>query len=413
MWYRFGTVGTEPWDKGMSFMHHPPRVALVHDWLTGMRGGEKVLEVFADLFPDAPIYTLVHEPGSVSPAIESHPIHTSRLQRVPGATKRYRHFLPVMPRLIESFRLEPVDLVLSCSSCVAKSIIAPPGAVNASYVLSPMRYIYDRYDDYFSPARAGMATRWAMRALRGRLQRWDIATARRADHMVAISTFIADRIRRLYGRNSPIIHPPVDTERFAGARRPADDYYLMVTALVPYKNVDLAIDAFRGLDRKLVIAGSGPMEERLRRTVPKNVTLLGWVDDDQIPDLVAGARAFLMPNVEDFGIAPVEAMAAGRPVIALGEGGVRDTVWDRRALESHSSSRGVLQAPAAPTGLFFHEATPESLARAIAQFEREEDSFDPAVTAAWAEEFSLAKFRRRIVGWLDGLLAESAQVAAA
>jgi glycosyltransferase involved in cell wall biosynthesis len=388
----------------------PIRVALVHDWLTGMRGGEKVLEVFADLFPDAPIYTLVHEPGSVSSAIESHPIHTSVLQRVPGAVQRYRHFLPLMPKLIESFRLPPVDLALSCSSCVAKSISPPPGAVSASYVLSPMRYIYDRYDDYFSADKAGWLTRTAMRAVRRPLQEWDIRTACRADHMVAISSFIADRIHRLYRRQCPIIHPPVDTQRFTSraGREPADDYYLMVTALVPYKNVDVAIEAFRLLDRRLVIAGSGPMADRLRDSAPPNVSFLGWVDDDQIPSLVARSRAFLMPNVEDFGIAPVEAMAAGRPVIAFGDGGVLDTVRD---LDRHR--RGAFPASASPTGLFFQTMSPRALADAVLRFEREEDAFDPVSIANWAREFDVAHFRQRIIQWLEQITQPTARRAAA
>lgn len=381
------------------------RVALVHDWLTGMRGGEKVLEVFAEMFPDAPIYTMLHKPGSVSKTIESHEIRTSALQRIPGAVNRYRHFLPIMPRLVEQMRVEPVDLLLSCSSCVAKSILPPPGATNASYILSPMRYIYDRYDDYFSPSKAGLATRVAMRCVRGSLQRWDIRTASRVEHLCGISTFIGDRIQRLYNRECSIIHPPVEAKRFASALREPEDYYVMVTALVPYKNVEIAIEAFRLLDRRLIIAGSGPMEARLRAIAPPNVTMLGWVEDEEIPNLVAGARAFLMPNVEDFGIAPVEAMSAGRPVIAFGQGGVRDTIrdLDRWRAGRLTSPFGGSEASIhrLPTGLFFHEMTPESLADAVLRFEAEMDVFQPSAIAAWAEEFSTPKFRRKIASWVS------------
>ncbi len=300
-------------------MANPRRVVLVHDWLTGMRGGEKVLEVFADLFPDAPIYTLIHQPGSLSPKLEARRIVTSRLQRLPLGVSKYRYYLPVLPRLIEQLAIEPCDLVLSTSSCVAKGAIAPPGALHASYILSPMRYIYDRYDDYFGPGKAGLITRSAMRMVRPKLQRWDIESAKRLDHISAISTFIADRIKRYYDRSVPVIHPPVDTSRFQSAKRTQGDYYLVVSALVPYKNVDLAMDAFAGLDRKLVIAGGGPMLDQLRSRATSNVNVMGWVDDAQLTGLVAGCRAFIFPQVEDFGIAPVEAMAAGKPVIALGQ----------------------------------------------------------------------------------------------
>jgi glycosyltransferase involved in cell wall biosynthesis len=375
-----------------------------------MRGGEKVLEIFARLFPDAPIYTLVHEPGSVSGDIESHPIITSPLQKVPGAIQRYRNFLPVMPWLIDHLRIAPVDLVLSCSSCVAKSAIAPQGALHASYVLSPMRYIYDRYDDYFSPRRAGWATRVAMRSVRGRLQRWDQATADRADSMVAISSFIAQRIRQVYDRQTPVIFPPVNTDRFTPSNTPPRDYYLMVTALVPYKNVDLAIDAFRQLDRPLVVAGSGPMLPKLKQLAPPNVTFLGWVPDEQIPDLVAGCRAFLMPNVEDFGIAPIEAMAAGRPVIALGEGGVRDTIVDLDRFTAGTFSNN--QSLAGPTGLFFDQPTPEALAEAIRRFEQVEQQFCPQDIARWAQTFGEERFKKEIAAWIQSVVGRTSSIAA-
>lgn len=392
------------------------RVALVHDWLTGMRGGEKCLEVFADLFPKAPIYTLLHVPGSVSASIESHEIRTSWLQKVPSATQRYRYFLPLMPRLIESLKVEPVDLVLGTSTCVAKSIIPPPGAKSLCYVNSPMRYLYDRYDDYFGKGKAGIVTRAAMRMLRGRLQRWDVATSARVDSMVGNSTFIAERIRRVYGRECRVIHPPVDTQRFAQARRDAEDYYLMVTALVPYKNVEVALDAFRLLDRRLVIAGSGPLEAKLRAAAPPNVELLGWVDDDDIPRLVSGCRAFLMPNVEDFGIAPVEAMAAGRPVIALGQGGVRDTVrdldrWRTGRLPSRVGANKSSEH-CAPTGLFYPDSSASSLADAILRYESEMAMFESDPIALWAEEFGYEPFRRRILAWIDEVMEPRSAIAA-
>lgn len=372
------------------------KVALVHDWLTGMRGGEKVLEQLCRLFPDAPLYTLLHVPGSVSEVIEARPIHTSLLQRLPGAARHYRHALPLMPALIESLRLEPVDLVISTSSCVAKSVRVPRGARHAAYIFSPMRYLYDRYEDYFTAGRSNWPTRVAMRCARGPLRSWDIATSARPHSLAAISDFVAARIHRWYGRAAQVIPPPVDIERFAARSRAPDDYYLMVTALVPYKRIDIAIEAFRGTPRRLVIAGSGPLARRLATNLPRNVELLGWVPDERLPDLVAGCRAFLMPNVEDFGIAAVEAMAAGRPVIAAAEGGARQTVRDLDRWRA-----GQLSGPLGPSGLFQAGPTSHDLRAAIDRFERNQASFQPEPIQRWARSFAPARFHRSLMTWLE------------
>lgn len=375
-------------------MSLPQRVTLVHDWLTGMRGGEKVLEVFCQLFPDAPIHTLVHVPGSVSPVIESHRIVASPLKHLPGSGRHYRYYLPLMPALVESMRLRECDLVLSTSSAVVKGVRAPGNARHAAYVFSPMRYLYDRYDDYFAAGRSGRATRMAMRLCRGPLRAWDRATARRITSMRTISRFVATRIREAYGFTPPVIYPPVDTARFARHSRAVDDYYLMVCALVPYKNVDVAIEAFRGTGRRLIVAGSGPLFASLKATCPPNVELRGWVDDSELLDLVAGCRAFLFPNVEDYGIAPVEAMAAGRPVIALAAGGGLETVVD-------PETNG--DAYPHPTGVFFDRAEPAALAEAIARFEREESHFRPARIREWARRFDRQVFIDRVTHWLRGI----------
>ncbi|MFO0946723.1 MAG: hypothetical protein U1D30_12370 [Planctomycetota bacterium] len=279
------------------------RVALVHDWLTGMRGGEKVLEAFADLFPNAPIYTLLYREGSVSETLASRVIHTSRLQRLPFAISKYRYYLPLLPRFIEQLQLAPVDLVLSTSSCVAKGIVPPAGSIHASYVHSPMRYIYDRHDDYFSVGRSTIAARLAMRIFRRYLQDWDIRTTDRVDRLVANSSFVSWRIWSLYGRDATVINPPVNADEFHRARRTPEDYYLMVSALVPYKNVDVAMEAFRLLDRRLVVAGSGPLLDSLRENCPKNVELRGWVDAGELPSLVAG-WGFSPLNVKTLASAP-------------------------------------------------------------------------------------------------------------
>lgn len=370
------------------------RVVLVHDWLTGMRGGEKVLEIFCRLFPSAPLYTLVHQPGSVSETIERRPIVTSGLDSLPGGRRNYRYFLPLMPWFIERMRLPPCDLVLSVSSCVAHGVTPPPGARSASYILSPMRYVYDQFDEYFQPGRSGLSTRLAVRLVRRPLQAWDRMANQRADSVVAISHFVADRIDKAYGRPAAVIAPPVDVHRFGEARSTPGDYYLMVTALAPYKNVDRAIEAFRGLNSRLVIAGSGPMLDRLRASCPANVELLGWVDDDSLTRLVAGCRAFLFPNVEDFGIAAVEAMAAGKPVLALGAGGALDTVVPL----------DVSQPKRPATGLFLESSTPESIRAGVARFEAASDRFDPASIRQWAQRFSEERFERQVKQWLAGVL---------
>jgi glycosyltransferase involved in cell wall biosynthesis len=367
-----------------------------------MRGGEKVLEVFAGLFPGAAIYTMVHVPGSVSPAIESHRIVTSGLQRLPFAARHYRRYLPLMPWYASRLRIEPVDLAISVSTCVAKGMPVPPGARHAAYVNTPMRYLYDRYDDYFRPGRAGWATRAAMRLLRHPLRRWDRSSAARCDSMAANSTFVASRIRRYYGRAATIIHPPVDVARFRAAMRDPQDFYLMVGALVPYKNISTAINAFRMLERRLIIVGSGPLYRQLKADSPPNVEVRGWVDDSEVAALVASCRAFLVTGVEDFGIAPVEAMAAGRPVVALGRGGVRDSVRDFDRV-----ARGELAGPLGATGLFYRYDDPLELAGAVRRFERLEDQFDPDDISAWAGRFDRPRFEQEIRRWLDEVINSS------
>lgn len=316
-----------------------PRVALVHDWLTGMRGGEKVLEVLCGLFPEAPIYTLFHVPGSVSAAIERHPIHTSFLQRAPGARRHYRRYLPLFPAAIEDFDLGGYDLVVSTSHCVAKGALAPPGAFHLCYCHTPMRYAWDQERAYF-PRRTGLAARLRGMAL-ARLREWDVASAPRVDLFVANSRFVAQRIRRYYGRDAEVVHPPVDVAFFAPApgsaeaphRSPAGPgapggYCLVVAALAPYKRLDWAIDACEHAGVELRIVGDGPERERLARRAGPRTRLLGRVDGPALRDLYRGALCLLQPGVEDFGIAAVEALAAGTPVVALGRGGVLDIVED-------------------------------------------------------------------------------------
>jgi glycosyltransferase involved in cell wall biosynthesis len=309
-----------------------PRVALVHDWLTGMRGGEKVLEVIASLFPKAPIYTLFHFPGSVSQALESHPVHTSFLQRAPGLRGRYRSYLPLFPVAIEELDLTGYDLVISSSHCVAKGVIPSPDAFHLCYCHTPMRYAWDQEHAYF-PRRDGAVARMRSLALTA-LRSWDVSSATRVNQFVANSSFVARRIRSYYGRDAEVLHPPVDVEYFTpgSAREPRkeEDYCLMVSALAPYKRVDLAIAACDRLGIELRIIGEGPERERLEELAGPKTRFLGHVEPRRLRELYRGARLFLQPGVEDFGIACVEALACGTPVVAVGKGGVLDIVEDGR-----------------------------------------------------------------------------------
>ena len=361
------------------------KVALVHDWLTGMRGGERCLEVFGELFPSADLYTLLHVPGSVSPAIENRRIVTSFIQRLPQAERRYRHYLPLFPAAVRAFDLRGYDLVLSSSHAVAKSVRVPAGALHVCYCFTPMRYVWDLYDDYFGP-RSGLAARVLMPPVAAWLRRWDRRTAAGVHQFVAISRFVADRIRRVYGRDADVIYPPVDVARFRLDEAPGE-FYLVVSALTPYKRVDLAVEACNRLGRRLVIVGTGPEDRRLRALAGPTVELLGWRDDAQTAELYARCRALLFPPLEDFGITPLEAMAAGRPVIAFGEGGARETVVPPGEGEP-------------PTGLFFASQTAEDLVDAIRRFEASAHQFEPKALRRRAEAFDRPLFRERIHAYL-------------
>ena len=310
----------------------PARVAIVHDWLTGMRGGEKVLEAICELYPDATLYTLVRVRGSVSPAIEQRQIRTSIVQALPAAGRLYRQYLPIFPAAIELFDLDRYDLVISSSHCAAKAVICRGDAVHICYCHSPMRYGWDQFDAYFGPAQVGPLKSRLLRPVMARLARWDRATASRVDAFLANSQYVAGRIRRYYNRRSTVVYPPIDTEFYqpspdAGTAQPPP-YFLIVSALVPYKRVDLAIEACRTAGVRLKVVGQGPETAKLQRLAGSECEFLGWRSDAQIRDLYRGATAVLLPGIEDFGIVPVEAQACGTPVVALAAGGACETVVD-------------------------------------------------------------------------------------
>jgi len=300
------------------------KIAVVHDWLNGMRGGEKVLEAILQVCPEATIYTLFHERGKVSGFIESHRIVTSWLNRIPGIYRYYRNFLPLFPAAIESLDLSGFDVVISSSHAVAKGVRAG-SATHICYCHTPMRYIWDAEGDYaFNPVR-----RAAMSAIRPRLRQWDRETARGVDHFIANSQFVQHRIRNYYDRDSDVIYPPIDTQFFTPPLSTSrEDFYLAAGASVPYKRLDLIVEAFNKLNRRLVVAGSGPQLKALRKMARANVEVRGWVTDEELRRLYRSAKALVMAAREDFGMIAVEARSCGCPVIAFGEGGGAEIVQD-------------------------------------------------------------------------------------
>lgn len=355
-----------------------------------MRGGERVLEELCRLFPDAPLHVFFHEPGAVSGTIERQRIRTSSLDSLPGARRIHRWMLPLLPIAAESMRVEPCDLLISTSHCVARAVRPPGGARHLSICFTPMRYVWGMQGAY-----VGRGARRALLELAAApLRAWDRGTQGRVTRFVAISEYVRARIRRAYGRDSDVVYPPVDVARFQPVPAGAD-HFLAVSALVPYKRIDLLLDAFRGRREELWIAGGGPLLASLRRAAPPNVRLLGWVDDAALPGIVARARALLFPTEDEFGIAAVEAQAAGRPVIALGRGGAAETVVP------------VGSSPA-PTGIWFFEQNAAAIREALDRFAEFESRFDPRAIRAHAERFAPERFRERILSIVGELQSAAA-----
>jgi glycosyltransferase involved in cell wall biosynthesis len=356
-------------------------VALVHDWLVAMRGGEKVLEAVLEVFPQADLFTLVARRGRLSPGLRDRDIRTSLLQRLPFGPSHYRWFLPAFGWFMGRLDLSGYDLVFSSSSACAKWVRTPRGVPHVCYCHTPMRYVWDLFDDYFS--RASWPVRTAARAFRGRLQRRDLESNRGVTHFLANSREVQGRIRRLYDRDSTVLPPPVEVDRFPAPpdpRRGGGDYHLVVSALVPYKRVDLAVEACNRLKEPLLVVGEGDQLRRLKAMAGPTVTFRGWAGDGELPALYAGARSLLFPGLEDFGIVPVEAIACGCPVVAYGKGGVLDTLED-----------GV-------TGTLFGEQTVEGLLDAMERMRRMR--FDPAAMRARAGAFSRGSFTGSLRGHL-------------
>ena len=304
------------------------KVALVHDWLTGMRGGEKCLEVLCELFPEADLYSLIYQKGELSQTIESMPIRTSFVQKMPFGLKKYRHYLPLFPLAIEQFDFSDYDLIVSSSHCVAKGVRHDDSVYHISYVHAPMRYVWDQFNTYFRQPRTPWSVRIGAELIRPYLQRWDRNTAKRVDTFLCNSDNIRKKIIEYYGRESQVIYPPVDLSRF----KPGDskaDYYLIVGALAPNKRVDLAVEAFNQLKLPLKISGSGQDEEYCRSIAGENIEFLGALSNEKLLELFQQARALVFPGEDDFGITPLEAQACSTPVIAFASGGALETVTEK------------------------------------------------------------------------------------
>jgi glycosyltransferase involved in cell wall biosynthesis len=354
------------------------RFALVHDWLNQIGGAERVLETLKEMFPAAPLYTSIYWREGMPQAYRAWDVRVAWLDRAPGIHRRHQPYLPLYPLAFRSFDLSGYDVVLSNKSGFCHGVRTGP-ALHICYCLAPTRYVWN-LDAYAEREELGRAARLALRPLITWLRRWDYAAAQRVTHFVAISSEIRERIRQYYNRDAVVIHPPVDVQRY----RPAashDDYYLIVSRLIPYKRIDLAIEAFNRLNRPLWIAGEGRDAERLRAMAGPGVVFLGRVPDADLPDLLARCKAFVFPGHEDFGIAPVEAQAAGRPVVAFGAGGALDTLIDGQ------------------TGVLFAEQSAGALIDAVRRLDSLD--FDPGVLRANAARFDVDVFRRKLGRFMD------------
>jgi len=368
------------------------KVAIIHDWMTLKGGGESCVEELMRLYPQADLFCVVDFlDEQYRGFLAGRRVTTSFVQRLPGSRKRYRSYLPLMPLAVEQFDLTGYDLIISSSSAVAKGVITGPDQVHIAYVHSPIRYAWDLQHQYLEEAGLTRGIKSAVaRAILHYMRVWDTRTAHGVDHMIANSAFVARRIRKAYGREATIIHPPVDVDRFTiGAER--DDFYVTMSRLVPYKRIPLIVEAFRHMpQRRLIVIGDGPEMAAVKAAAGPNVTVMGGQPNDVVVSHLQRAKAFLFAAEEDFGIAPVEAQACGTPVIAYGKGGALETV---RGLDGEGQ-----------TGVFFEAQTPEAIVAAVEHLDRRLVAIDPQACRANAERFSTQRFRRDIASFADAAL---------
>jgi glycosyltransferase involved in cell wall biosynthesis len=354
------------------------KIAIVHDYLNQMGGAEFVVKVLREIYPEAPIYTSVYVPSAVCPSFRTADIRTSFMQRLPGLAKHGRKYLPLYPYAVEQFDLSEYDVVLSSSSAFAKGVVTPPHTCHICYCYTPMRFAWN-YHMYIEQEPFSRLIRACLPYVIHRLRRWDVITANRVDHFIAISEEIRQRIRKYYRRESEIIHPPVDTGKFKVSEADGG-YFLVISRLMPYKRIDIVIQAFNELGLRLRIVGNGRDKKRLQDMSGPTIEFLGRLSDDEMQRCLGECRALIFPGFEDFGLVPVEAMACGKPVIAFGAAGALETVLEDK------------------TGSLFFEQTPEAVMDVVRRFDP--SRFDPYKLRRHAEQFDTSVFKERIASFV-------------
>jgi len=358
------------------------KIALVHYWLTGMRGGEKVVRSICDIYPGIDIYTLVYNEKKIADSIKKHKIHTSFIQRLPFSKKKYRFYLPFMPIAVEQFNLSEYDIVISSESGIAKGVLTKPETCHICYCHTPMRYIWNMYFDYLENEKLGLFKRNFIRMYFNYLRLWDVVSSYRVDYFISNSYNVKKRILKYYKRDSTVIYPPVDVDDFKFTPK-KQDYYLVVSQLVSYKRIDLAVRAFNKIDRELIIIGEGPESKRLKKIAGSNIKFIGWQSGKTLNEYYANARAFIFPGEEDFGITAVEAQASGTPVIGYGKGGLLETVINKE------------------TGFFFYEQKTEDLIEAVESFESNSVKFDSYKIRENSLKFSRKNFEKALKEFVE------------
>ncbi len=362
------------------------KVAIVHDWIINIGGAEKVLKAILEIFPDADIYTLVYLKDTLRKLGINNKVYSSFISGLPFGKTKYSYYLPLMPLAIEQFDLSKYELIISSSHCVAKGILTKSYQIHICYCHTPMRYIWDLYFSYLKEHKLKNGIKSIfVKLILHYLRIWDVLSANRVDYFIANSQNVANRIKKIYRRDSIIIYPPVDVEKFHPSYE-KEDYFLVLSRLVPYKKVDLVVETFNELNLPLIVIGEGEEMGRIKKMAKENIKILGWQEDDVVKEYLAKAQALIFASEEDFGIVPVEAQACGTPVIAYNKGGAKETVIDGE------------------TGILFEEQNVESLKRAVLRFLKERDNFQRDKIMKNAKRFSKDRFKREFKSYIDGIM---------